>query len=535
MTGSKLSFWPIATFLVLAVLVHLAFPDFYLLGTGQTRIYITAQELLLTGLFALILARAAFTLVRAERSSLTRAALILLFLVTAGSVYWGIKIVLYPFEADTIEGNHLLQGVVFWDNPALLYPDPEHNRAVAYMYPPLSGILFGSIYRFTGRVLFYARLLNFCLIWAAGILLTRLVRMDALRAYVVFSSWLCLQIFLCGYLYSLRSDGLLVFLLALACYLFRRHLEHPHTIWIPAACGAVLFLGAMTKQHALFVLAGMLTVLLAKRQYRAAAWITGVLLLFAIPATLWLNAATGGWFLRTALLGTRHKLLFGTLMLLAVHAISAFIFGCGIRTAWLSIRVKPWLSHPEAWLYCIAAWYFIVAALALVKGGPGSMNNFAFEFAILLPAACAVVLNQQWGLMVSALLLVFSLPWYAAQQPFAPWLVYAPAQARDVAREIASANGPVLLSRRQEFLLRTGRPVFDDLGDTFFEFVPAGFSKVADRVNSEIRSGKYALIMLEPGEVDWLDNTTRTYLSNNYDLSDDPSRALFQDRLRKRR
>src|SRR5438270_4800852 len=88
---------PIIAFLILAIAAHLAFTDFYLLGTGQTRVYITAQEVLLTALFAAILARGALSLIRFQNSSFMRAAVVLLFLVTTASVYWGIKIVLYPY------------------------------------------------------------------------------------------------------------------------------------------------------------------------------------------------------------------------------------------------------------------------------------------------------------------------------------------------------------------------------------------------------------------------------------------------------
>jgi hypothetical protein len=92
----------------------------------------------------------------------------------------------------------------------------------------------------------------------------------------------------------------------------------------------------------------------------------------------------------------------------------------------------------------------------------------------------------------------------------------------------------VLISRRQEFLMRTGRPVLDDLGDMYFEFVPAGYRKVGARINREIRSGKYELIMLEAGEMEWLEPETRAWLHTHYSLSSDPERALFRDRLTKR-
>jgi hypothetical protein len=138
------------------------------------------------------------------------------------------------------------------------------------------------------------------------------------------------------------------------------------------------------------------------------------------------------------------------------------------------------------------------------------------------------------ALLACSLLFALSLPYFVKYRPFATWLVYAPEQAQQVVRQIESTHGPVLISRRQEFLLRTGRPVLDDLGDMYFEFVPAGYRKVGTRINREIRSGKYQLIMLEAGELDWLDPETRTWLATHYNLSSDPERTLFRDRLTKR-
>jgi hypothetical protein len=359
-------------------------------------------------------------------------------------------------------------------------------------------------------------------------------RLNELQSYVVFSGWLCLQMFFCGYLYSLRSDALLVFLLALACCAFRRYLDDQTRTWSLIVCAFLLFLGAVTKQHAFFALAGLLTTLLWRRDYRGAGLLVAVVAVCYAPFTFWLNSVTHGWYLHTLLLGSHHTLAFATFSLLTSHAIPVFLLGSGFRSAWFSLRVRPYFTHPDTWIYCVAAWYLVIAVLALMKGGPGSMNNLAFVFAILLPAASTVIGTNKWSLLGAAVLLVVSLPSYIVYQPFAGWLVYAPAQAQQVVDQIQASNGPVLLGRRQEFLLRTGRPVLDDLGATYFEFVPAGYGNVAVRINREIQSGKYQLMMLESDELANLDEPTRTYLAANYDISDDPGRAIFEIRLTRR-
>jgi hypothetical protein len=161
------------------------------------------------------------------------------------------------------------------------------------------------------------------------------------------------------------------------------------------------------------------------------------------------------------------------------------------------------------------------------------MNNLAFELAILLPATSIVVTRVNWGVAAFSLMLALSLPSFVLYQPFAGWLVYAPAPAQQITNEIQSAPGPVLLGRRQEFLLRTGRPVYDDIGDIYFEFVPAGYPQAAARLNREIRSGKYALLMMEPDEFQEMEESTRQFLTSNYRVSADPARAIFQLRLTK--
>jgi len=528
---------PLDILLVLAgaILVHLFVPDRYLLGNGQTRVYITVHEVLITAIFALMMAWRSLRVALAQDSIVTRIAMAVIFAVTVGCVYWALKIVLYPYEADTIEGNIVLQGVNLRESLGLLYPDPVHHRAISYRYTPLGGVLYGTIYALAGRTLFYARLLNFGVICLTGVLLSHLVmRMDALRAWLVFAGWLCLQIYFCGYLYSLRPDATLTVLLTIACLLFRRYLSTAR-VGTLVACGIVLALAFLTKQHALLALAGFILTLAWKRDFRAGIILSAVMLTPLLLFTLWMNSLTNGWYLRTTTLGTHQAMDLPTFYLLMSSAIPVFILASGIRAAWFAGKARPLFSHSDLWLYCVAALYFFIAVVALMQGGPGSMNNMAFEFAILLPAASAVVARSKWGVLACGVLLALSLPYYVIRQPFAPWMIYAPAQAAEAVAQIRAAKGPVLLGRRQEFLFRTGKPVYDDLGVMNYEFALVGYSGVTDRVNRTIRSGKYELIMLETGESSWLEPATREYLLRNYSMSDDPGRALFQERLTKRR
>jgi hypothetical protein len=46
-----------------------------------------------------------------------------------GAEFFCLRAVLYPYEADTMEGNILLQGVSAWTDQ--LYSDPERDKAVS--------------------------------------------------------------------------------------------------------------------------------------------------------------------------------------------------------------------------------------------------------------------------------------------------------------------------------------------------------------------------------------------------------------------
>ncbi|MDQ1474543.1 MAG: hypothetical protein QOJ99_6023 [Bryobacterales bacterium] len=521
--------------ILFAIVLHLLIRDSPLTYKGNAGETVSVHALLITSLFAVLLGRAALQLWRAGTSGIFRTAVVLMWATTVMSFLVCLRAVLYPYEADTMEGNILLQGVSVWINPAQLYPDPERDKAVSYIFPPLAGVFFGTIYDLTRRVLFYPRILNFGLICVTGILLTGFINLNRLQGYVVFSSWLCLQVFFSGYLCSIRVDALLVFLAASGCCLFRLYLDRGQAGYL-LACGVVLCAAILCKQHGLFVLAGLSLTLLWKREIRAALLLAAVALAPVGLLSVWLNLVTNGWYLRTLSLNA-HRFSVGysitALSAITSYAISSVILGCGIMAFWELIRQRPKAGYPGIWLYVLGACYFPIACAGVLQGGIGSMDNFAFELALLLPIVCARFMSGGRALLACSLLFALSLPYFVKYRPFATWLVYAPEQAQQVVRQIESTHGPVLISRRQEFLLRTGRPVLDDLGDMYFEFVPAGYRKVGTRINREIRSGKYQLIMLEAGELDWLDPETRTWLATHYNLSSDPERALFQRQAHK--
>jgi hypothetical protein len=540
--SSPLTLFNVLAMVLFAVALHLSVRDFPLIGKGSAGETISGHALLITALFAVFLGRAALRLWREADSTVFRAAVFLMWATTVFSFLVCLRAVLYPYEADTMEGNILLQGISVWINPAQLYPDPERDKAVSYIFPPLVGVFFGTIYGVTGRVLFYPRILNFGLICATGVLLTRLINLNRLQSFVVFSAWICLQVFFCGYLCSIRVDASLAFLAASACYLFRLYSDRRRTGYLLAS-GVALAAAILCKQHGLFVLAGLSLALLWKRDIRGAALLSALALTPFLLVSFWLNPVTHGWYLRTLLLNA-HRFSVGfsitALSAMGSYTISSVILACGLAAFWEVIRQRPHAGYPGIWLYVLVACYIPVACAGVMQGGIGSMDNFAFLLALLLPIVCARFLSADRGvnvgsaLLACGLLFALSLPYMVKFRPFAAWLVYAPEQAQQVVNEIEAAQGPVLISRRQEFLLRTRRPVLDDLGDMYFEFVPAGYRQVGERINREIRSGKYQLIMLEAGEMQWLEPATQAWLASHYDLSSDPERALFRDRLTKR-
>lgn len=524
----------ILAFGLIALILHLTSQDARLIGDGHSANYLTLHELLLTVVFGFLLAIWAFPLRREINSRQARFAFLFLFCATLFNAWVGTKYLLYPYEFDVIEGNNLLQGLVFWHNPSQLYPNPETGAAVVYLYPPFSGILYGTLYQLSGYQLFYPRLLNFLLVLLSGYFLTRLTKLTKLQAFYIFCSWMFLQTFISGYLYSLRVDGLLVFLLVLACYLFKEFLEL-HSRWKLLATALVLSLAILTKQHGLFVLAAFVLTLLLTRQLWPAALLITIALAPVLTLSLYVNVITEGWYWKTMTLGNHRapdsRVFFGFLspsVILVIFTASIIYYETLRRDNFLKFK-------EEAWLLLVAACYFWIATAGLMIGGLNSMNNYMFLFAILLPAVWITILPQKELTLIAGWTLLTLSRYYFLTHEYAIGQELAPRYAEEVVQTIKKTDGPILLARRQEFLLRERLPVYDDLGTVYYEFLPAGYTAVVERINQTIRSGKYTLILSNHYLYDQLEPLTKEYVKSHYDLVEHEKRGdLFPIELRKR-
>lgn len=521
-------------FCVIAIAVHALTSDFRLLGNESTAWYLSWQEFLLTLIFIALLSYNTYPVWKGLSSIEEKGAFVFLFLALTFSVYFGIKVTLYPYDIEDKEGNLILQGIQFWRNPSQLYPNPEVDAAVAYMYPPIAGILWGSTYQLTGYDLFYPRLFSFMLILMTGCLLPMLIECTRLTQFYIFSGWLALQSYFSGALYPVEVDSLLVFLLVSSLLCFRRYLSNP-SFFLLGLLSLLLVVAIFTKQHALFVWAGLTVVLLFKADYKGALCLSLMTLIPVVIFTYILSRITDGWFVRTILLGLHHGLSWRDLAYL-ISFMPYWILVCSFYFYLNRYQENRLSWESYGWIGFIALAYIPIAILALIKGGSYSTANWAFPLAVLLLPACTLTLRSPaFTCFMSLAILMSGLYNVHFGTAFSTRERIQPKRAKEIVDLLRSTQGPILLSRHQEYLLRLGKPVHDDLGVVFWEFarldpsgrIPPFYPKVAARINREIQSGKYELILTDPLYLNQLEPETQSYIRSHYQLTERPKGDLL--------
>ena len=164
--------------------------------------------------------------------------------------------------------------------------------------------------------------------------------------------------------------------------------------------------------------------------------------------------------------------------------------------------------------------YSVVAFLAVLKGTMWSSSNLAFTFCLLLPILLCFLEFRLSLLFIFSILLCFDAFRNTYFFPYSTTHLGPQSDAEKISALVKNATGPVLLDRKQEFLIRHEKEVHDDLG-VMNEFKWAGNHMPRKRIEADILSGKYEIILSLRENLGGtgMDNVV-SYLGRNYSKSE---------------
>ncbi len=296
--------------------------------------------------------------------------------------------VAYPYDIDFVEDGMLMQALRVAGGQ-LLYVPPSAEFA-PHVYMPLTTWLGALLLRLTGPTFLPLRLLSLAATLATATLIGLIARRESGSRVIAL---ICGSLYLAGYRiaggwYDLARVDAVFVLLALAGVAAAIAWHDRPAGQVGAA--ALLALSYLAKQNGLYFGAVVAIYLLAIEGRRAWSFLAAFALFVALP-TLWLNAASDGWF-STYVFGiafasptewrraayTLGAEIFGDMGVLAVLAV-ALALATVSRSGRRAVRQQPWLLFIAA--ACLAA----VAGRASVGGARNQLMQ-AYAFLCLAPA-----------------------------------------------------------------------------------------------------------------------------------------------------
>jgi hypothetical protein len=309
-------------------------------------------------------------------------------LFTAAYFFTALPRIFYPYDLDFIEDSLLIQSMRFAEDK-LVYIAPS-AEFVPHVYMPLYSWLGGMLFRAFGVGYEPLRWLSFYAIMATAGLLFLVALRECQSMDKDLEPWpvLCAALYLGGYRltgfwYELaRVDSLFVMLSMLGLMLGFYASKSPLGMIVSAV---VLTLAFFTKQTALAFGACVAVYLLFTVGRRA--WLfVGTLAGLIGVGLVWLNAATGGWFVyHTFLIASADRIeigrvfryigfeLFGSMAGLSLMAVAALVIG------WRRSGVG--FLRSERWVWAIGA-AAVMSGVGRVSVG-GNVNNLMPAYALL--------------------------------------------------------------------------------------------------------------------------------------------------------
>ncbi|TNE63843.1 MAG: hypothetical protein EP335_08555 [Alphaproteobacteria bacterium] len=427
-------------------------------------------------------------------------------------VFAAAKYAFYNYEIGTMEANLIQTGLALFRDPAQSYPDPVNGSAIAYMYPPLVSAVSGFLFDVFDHSFAWARGASVVLSLATGGILLSLYKGDNDKGQKLslFLVWLTVPIYFSAYPYTVRPDAYLVFFTCASVALLGRYLARGNMLVLLLSAVA-MGLAILAKHHAAVVLVTLAVCLLAQRQVLAAVLFGAVAALLVVVPLWILDGETNHWLMKTMLLGKSH----GLRIAFVGGALTDMPLALLIAGSLLFVKGRPAMELARNPVFMALIGSVPLAVLAHAKGGYGSYTNYLVPVALALPLVWGSRPVEWRRLIIIAF--VIAGPTNLMLRTYAPFHKIAPVSAAYMTKLVAETKGPIMLARRQGFLLANDRVPEDDIGDAVYEFAQAGIMEPTERIKANILSGRYEIIASNR-EHELLGSEVVQYLFTHYNV-----------------
>ncbi len=438
------------------------------------------------------------------------------------------KRLLYPYELEWIEGGFLVlihrirAGLPLYTRPTLEY--------IPFIYPPVYYYLTAGMAYIVGPNFTALRVISFTSALFSLLLIMTWVHKEGDSVFAALSAggFFAGTYRLSGTWFDVgRVDSLFVFFLLVGMYVL---IHHPSPTRSGVA-GVLLFLGAMTKQTALPILAPVFAflVLLGVLKRGRFVWITlGTFVGLLVLAELWFNWRTHGWFwYYTVTIPRGFPVL--------PHALWRFwkddVFPY-VTLAFVTSLLFLWQTWANV-QWSKLSWYGIFFASVflntwVVRSHRGSYLNdlipfhavLALGFGLWIAYVQKLISNDVWKRGPVVLIVFLQL----LALLYNPKLVVPNAQhvvtGNEVVSKIATFNGPVLVPFHPYLAMKAGKPPHMHIAAAYdvLRSDPEGWGqRLREETRAALREQRFSAVILDQPLFWLMDETTERLLRKYYE------------------